>query len=187
MAAAAGMPHTRWSMSHFENVRVWRSETYGPYPAIRHGNVVAYEFVVEPRWTRSGEPEIQRSFLLLDEGVDMAQPVGFQEAQADWWYVDLVRSDVEGLDIRRRDMWIDIIVGSPDQPYSIRDLEEFGDAMRDGNISLDEAVAVLHDCQRFIDRRLTRHRDPLSTSWPDFPPTELAPVLTAPIAPLASI
>lgn len=174
-------------MSDLENVRVWRSETYGPYPAVRHANVVAYEFVVEPRWTRSGKPEIQRSFLLLDEGVDLCQPVGFQESQADWWYVDLARFVIDGSDIRRRDMWIDIIIGPSDQPYSVRDLEEFGDALHAGTLSIDEAVAVLHDCQRFIDRRLTRHRDPLSASWPAFPPSELEPVLAVPIPPLASI
>ena len=174
-------------MSAFESARVWRRDIYGPYPAIRHGNVVAYEFVVEPRWTRSGQPELQRSFLLLDEGVDMAQPVGFAEEQADWWYIDLVRFEIDGTDVRRHDMYIDVVVGPPGQPYSVLDLEEFGDALRNGTISVAEAADVLNDCQRFIDRRLNRHHDPASRSWPDFPPVELEPVLVVAIPPLVSI
>jgi predicted RNA-binding protein associated with RNAse of E/G family len=124
---------------------------------------------------------------MLDEGVDMAQPVGFAEAQADWWYIDLVRFDVDGTNVRCDDMYIDVVVGTPDQPYSVLDLEEFGDALRAGTISVDEAAKVLDDCQRFIDRRLNRHKDPMSDTWPDFPPRELEPVLVAPIPPLASI
>src|SRR5688572_14703022 len=130
-------------MAELESVRVWRGTKYGPYPGMRHGNVVAYEFVVEPRWTRSGGHEVQRSFLLLDESVDLAQPVGFRADQADWWYVDVVRFEIDGTDIRRHDMYIDFVIGPPGQPYSVLDLEELGDAMLDGTISEQHAAAAL--------------------------------------------
>jgi hypothetical protein len=99
----------------------------------------------------------------------------------------LVRFEIDGTDVRRHDMYIDLVVGPPQHPYSVLDLEEFGEALRNGTISVADAADVLNDCQRFIDRRLNRHKDPLSDGWPDFPPRELEPVLVAPIPPLASI
>lgn len=174
-------------MNELEPVRVWRSHDSGPHPGIRHGNAVAYEFLVDPKWgTKSGRAELQRSFLLLDEGVDMAQPVVFRDDQADWWYIDLVRFEIDGNDIRRHDMYIDLIVGPPGQPYSVLDLDEFGAAITTGAISVTEASDALRHCQRFINTRLSRHHDVASTRWPAFPPREIESVV-APIPPLDTI
>jgi len=176
-------------MSEPTSVRVWRRDDHGPYPGVRIGNAVAYEFMVDPQWTRTGKPELQRSFLLLDEGIDMCHPVGFVIEHAQWWYIDVVRFEIDGTDIKRYDMYIDFVVGpTADEPFAVLDLEEFGDAMRAGAITIDHAVAAMHDAQRFLNRRLNRHwplRD--DHDWPDFPPRELEPLLAAPIPPLASI
>jgi Protein of unknown function (DUF402) len=87
---------------------------------VRRADVVAYDW----GWHDSGGPHVQRMFVLLDDGVQLNQPVLFPRPQQGWWYCDLVRFQDEGDLIRVEDLWIDVIVGPPDHPYRVLDLDE---------------------------------------------------------------
>jgi hypothetical protein len=111
----------------------------------------------------------QRSFVLLDDGFQISQPVIFPAAQQGWWYCDLVRVTDNGDQIAVDDLWIDVIAGPGDHPYRVLDLDEYAVAVQRGALSPAEAVDGLVRTQHFLDRRLNRRHDVLRT-WPDFPP-----------------
>jgi hypothetical protein len=111
----------------------------------------------------------QRSYVLLDDGFQINQPVIFPAVQAGWWYCDLVRVTDTGDEVIVDDLWIDVIVGPPDHPYRVLDLDEYAAATEHGALSPAEAVDGLLRTQRFLDRRLNRRHEVLR-SWPDFPP-----------------
>ncbi|MEE1792314.1 hypothetical protein PUR28_16320 [Streptomyces sp. BE308] len=78
--------------------------------------------------------------------------------------------------LRVDDLWIDVIVGPPDHPYRVLDLDEYATAMTDGQLGPAEATDGLIRIQRFLDRRLNRRHEG-ERSWPDFPPAEVKAVL----------
>ncbi|HEY0000900.1 MAG TPA: hypothetical protein VGB74_10640 [Actinoplanes sp.] len=84
----------------------------------RDGDAVVYD----RGFPWEGVDREQRSFVLLDTGFQINQPVIFPEQQRGWWYCDLVRVVDEGHTIRVDDHWIDVIVGPPDHPYLVLDL-----------------------------------------------------------------
>jgi predicted RNA-binding protein associated with RNAse of E/G family len=67
------------------------------------------------------------------------------------------------------DLWIDVIVGPPDHPYRVLDLDEYAAAAEGGALNPADAVDGLIRTQRFLDRRLNRRHD-VRRTWPDFPP-----------------
>lgn len=83
------------------------------------------------------------------------------------------------------DQYIDVIVPTDGRPYRMLDLDEFADAVRDGALSLVEALDGLGRWQRFLDRHLHSQRFP-ATGWTDFPPATIAPLVALP-APLAAL
>lgn len=111
----------------------------------------------------------QRSYVLLDDGFQINQPVIFPDAQRGWWYCDLVRVTDNGDEVIVEDLWIDVIVGPPDHPYRVLDLDEYATAAARGDLNSAEAADGLVRTQRFLDRRLNRRHEVLRT-WPDFPP-----------------
>ena len=151
----------------------------GVSPGWREGDVVGWEFVV------ADDPALlHRVFVLLDEHVQLHQPIpsrhnGWPLAQEGWWYVDLVRTsfDDDGR-LVIEDRWLDVIV-PPDQSHSmkVRDLDELGDAMKNGVVSLEDAAEDLVRFQTFLDRHLTPHRTAPAAEWPDWPPSSLRPFL----------
>jgi Protein of unknown function (DUF402) len=164
-----------------------RAETPTPVTVVRDGSIraaglrlgdaVVYDWGFD--WhDRSWE---QRSFVLLSEGFQINQPVIFPPDQQGWWYCDLVkvdlvkavgRADVVSVD----DHWIDVIVGPPDHPYRVLDLDEFADAFEAEQLNAAEFIDGLTKTQRFLDRHLNRRDDPQQT-WPDFPPQSIAPLM----------
>ena len=124
----------------------------------------------------------QRTFVLLDEGFQVNQPVVFLPQQQGWWYCDLVRITDHGDVIEVDDHWIDIIVGPPDHPYRVLDLDEFGTAVRDGRLSAVDAADGLKQAQCFLDRHLNRRHD-VTRAWPDFPPSGIAALRHVTFAP----
>jgi hypothetical protein len=154
-----------------------------PCPGVRSGRVAAYEYDIrETLAVRPGLSRRQRAYLLLDESVQLAQPLVFPSHQAGWWYVDLVAIDETDTTITVADRYIDVIVGPPGHPYRMLDLDEFGEALQIGAISADEGARVLAATQAFLDRHLNRRHD-LEVVWPDFPPTVLASVQHTAIPP----
>lgn len=140
---------------------------------VRQGDVVAYQWGFE----QEGLHHIQRSFVLLDDGVQINQPVIFPEEQQGWWYCDLVTVVDAGDSLQVNDMWIDAIVGPPDHPYRVLDLDEYAEAMAAGALSVVDGVDGLIRWQRFLDRRLNRRHD-VTRTWPDFPPAAVEALLT---------
>ncbi|MGW0696554.1 hypothetical protein [Streptomyces sp. NPDC002738] len=140
---------------------------------LRWGDVVANDWGFE----QQGQHYIQRSFVLLDDGIQINQPVLFRPEQQGWWYRDLVAVVQDSGLLRVDDLWIDVIVGPPDHPYRLLDLDEYATAMAHGQLSPAEAADGLIRTQRFLDRRLNRRHE-VERSWPDFPPAEVKAMLS---------
>ena len=102
----------------------------------------------------------------------------FPPAERGCWYGDLVRVADEGDLIRVDDLWIDVIVGPPDHPYRVLDLDEYGQALAGGDLSVADAADGLARLQRFLDRRLNRLPDDVP-HWVDFPPPAVEALLAA--------
>ena len=73
------------------------------------------------------------------------------------------------------DRYLDAIVGPPDQPYRVVDMDEFGDAVAGGSLTPAQAIEGLQKFQRFLDTHLNRLGDSLR-EWPDFPPRAIRPL-----------
>jgi Protein of unknown function (DUF402) len=134
----------------------------------RLGDAVVYDWGFE----LDGGHYEQRSFVLLDDGFQINQPVIFPAAQQGWWYCDLVKFTDGGDIIRVDDLWIDVVVGPPDHPYRVLDLDEYADAAARGVLSAADMIDGLVRTQRFLDRHLNRRHD-TDRTWPDFPPRSI--------------
>ncbi|HEX5114734.1 MAG TPA: DUF402 domain-containing protein [Pseudonocardiaceae bacterium] len=157
-----------------EPVTVLRGDL--PCPGVRAGRVAAYEFdIPDGMYVRPDAGRRQRAFLLLDESAQLNQPVVFQPVLGGWWYIDLVEIHEQGDTIHVVDHYVDIIVGPPERPYRVLDLEELGDALTDGALTAKQVTHVLTATQAFLDRHL-QGKDHHGPDWPDFPPAALAPV-----------
>ncbi|MFI5906655.1 DUF402 domain-containing protein [Dactylosporangium sp. NPDC051541] len=148
-------------------------------PGHRESQALVYDWTFP--W--QGETRQQRTFVLLDTGFQINQPVIFPEQQQGWWYCDLIHVADEGDVVRVTDHWIDVIVGPPDHPYRVLDLDEYADAIATGE--LDPAVGVdgLRRTQRFLDHHLNRRHDTSRDTWPDFPPKAITPLRDLPFTP----
>lgn len=133
------------------------------------GNVVAYWW----GFRHQGKDVEQLSFILVDEGFVINQPVVFPDQQRGWWYCDLVDIQRDEESVTFRDRYVDIIVGPPGHPYRVLDLDEFAEASAVSGLGIEEMRTGLIQVQRFLDRRLNRRHE-LDSTWPDFPPKELA-------------
>ncbi|WP_125638688.1 DUF402 domain-containing protein [Nonomuraea sp. WAC 01424] len=157
-----------------ERITVLRGEL--PCPGVRIGRVAAYEFdIPEGMYVRPDAGRRQRAFLLLDESVQLNQPVVFKPEHAGWWYIDLVEIRESGDTVRVTDHYVDFIVGPPGLPYRVLDLHELGEALTSGKLTTSQVAHILAATQAFADKHLQGkgHRGQL---WPDFPPAALAPV-----------
>jgi hypothetical protein len=135
----------------------------------RLGQVIAYDWGFE----YEGRQWEQRSFVLLDDGFQINQPVIFPPERRGWWYCDLIKVVEDGDVVTVDDLWIDVIVGPPDHPYRVLDLHEYAEAMESGVLSAADAADGLVRTQRFLDRRLNRRYDDPERTWPDFPPADV--------------
>ena len=166
-------------MSDIEPIRVMRGQA-GPFPGVRIGRVAAYDFPLPDRvFIRPGLPRQDRSYLLLDDGIQLSCPPGFPEQQAGWWYIDLV--EIGEVDDRLTvvDHYLDIIVGPPGHYYRVLDMDEFGDAIADEKLTLEQAIRGVRNFQRFLDTHLNRRHD-ITLEWPDFPPKAIEPLRSLP-------
>ena len=145
----------------------------------RDGDVIVYDW----GFSWEGTDREQRSFILLDTGFQINQPVIFPENQRGWWYCDLVRIITEGDVVHVYDAWIDVIVGPPDHPYRVLDLDEYADAIAAGDIDTAAGIDGLRRTQTFLDRHLNRRHDTRRDCWPDFPPRAIAALAELPFDP----
>lgn len=135
----------------------------------RLDQVIVYDWGFE----YEGRQWEQRSFVLLDDGVQINQPVIFPSERQGWWYCDLVKVGDNGDAVTVDDLWIDVIVGPPDHPYRMLDLDEYAAALESGTLSAADAADGLVRTQRFLDRRLNRRYDHAERTWLDFPPADV--------------
>ncbi|GGR05934.1 hypothetical protein GCM10010168_23960 [Actinoplanes ianthinogenes] len=145
----------------------------------RDGQAVVYDW----GFTAHGVDYVQRSFVLLDTGFQINQPATFPEQQRGWWYCDLVRVVDEGHTVHVDDNWIDVIVGPPEHPYRVLDLDEYADAIAAGELDAADGVDGLRRTQLFLDRHLNRRHDTRRDRWPDFPPRAIAALAGLPVVP----
>lgn len=154
-------------------------------PGRRQGDVVMYEMRILPPWQVAGRPTIDRSFVLLAEGVQLTRPSAFIGPLEGGWYVDLVDIETVPDGLVVHDLYVDLLILPTGRRYEILDLDELGDAMTDGVITPEVATRVLRNTQAFIDRHLREDATGPSIPWPDFPPraiaalAELGPLLDA--------
>jgi hypothetical protein len=134
---------------------------------VRRGRVVAF------RWgIRTGARALaQRSYLLLDDGVLIARPDQMPTGHEGWWWCDLVDVDERADRVVVADAQVDVLVGPPDRPYHVVDLDELADAVATGAVSSRLVADRLTRLQRFLDARL--HTATPGT-WRDFPPAAVS-------------
>jgi len=155
-----------------EPVRVLSRISPEPVNASRWGNVVMWDF---PRLKPTvDDPEriwTERSYLLLDVGVQLKLPHFWLDEHPGVWYVDLVKIEDEGNLIRVRDLYLDAIVPTDGRPYRMIDAEEYADAMEAGELSVPDAIDGLRRWQRFLETYLhIRGQASPDPMWRDFPP-----------------
>lgn len=188
------------------HVEVWRGAhgdpvpPFGPLPGVRIGDTVAYEFQLPDRFVPwPGRSLLERVFVLLDLGVSMALPCWRQmrtpEGNVDGidahldeprtWYIDLVHVGYEEERIIVRDLYIDVMVPVDGRHQRMLDLNEYADAMEQGQLDPALAVDGLRRWQRFLDLHLHSGRDP-GQDWTDFPPRRVR-VLSAIPGPLGPV
>lgn len=154
---------------------------HGTYPGLRSGRVCVYEFEIPEQYEVRGSERTQRVFVLLDEHIQLNQPLTFPDPFADWWYVDLVEVDEEDRFITVTDHWLDIAVPPDRQPYRVMDGDELGEAILGGHITAEQVARGLIRFQQFLERYLhgpldERGFEALATGWHDFPPKSLTPL-----------
>ena len=140
------------------------------------GNVMAW---VEPGDGIAGSDLRlpQRHFLLLDVGVKMAIPNVWIERGDPLWYVDLVMVEQLESHFTVIDLDIDVFVPTDGRPYRTLDMDEFADAIEDGDFTIDQALDGLRRWQNFLDRHIHVFRDgkDVDHGWRDFPPQAIEP------------
>lgn len=158
---------------------------FGPLPGFRLGSVVAYEFELPERYEPwPGRTRLERTFVLLDVGVSLANPCWARETKPggsvvevdprgrDSWYVDLVTVEAQRGRYTFRDLYIDVMVPTDGRHYRMLDLDEYADTMSDSTLPLDDAIDGLRRWQHFLDRYLHVDRWPAG-AWSDFLPRSI--------------
>jgi hypothetical protein len=143
-------------------------------PGRRIGEVAAYDVRILPEYQVPGRPAIDRSYLLLDQGVQLTRPVVFEGPVEGWWYVDLVDVELTEAGLVVHDLYVDFLVPPGADRYHVLDLDELGDALSQEKITAAECATVLSRTQRFIERHL-RSPDKSTVDPPrQFPPESIA-------------
>lgn len=159
---------------------------HGTYPGIRSGRVCAYEFQIPDKYPIRGTDRTQRVYVLLDEHIQLHQPLTFLEPFQDWWYVDLVEASELDRLVTIADHWLDVAVPPDGQPYRVMDGDEFAEALVGGHVTMEQVANGLQRFQHFLDSYLhgplsERGFDALSSGWHDFPPAVLSTLRSFPI------
>ncbi|RZU13693.1 uncharacterized protein DUF402 [Kribbella rubisoli] len=142
-------------------------------PGRRVGDVVAYDVKILPKYQVPGRPTVDRSYLLLNEGIQLTKPAVFEGPVEGWWYVDLVEIDHTDAGLVVRDLYVDLLIPPAANRYQLLDLDEFADALSTGQITPTQCATVLTQTQHFINHYLRGEAEgPIGESRA-FPPAEV--------------
>lgn len=146
-----------------------------PIRALRDDNVVAWDFARHvPTENDPDRVWIERSFLLLDLGIQLKKPHWWLDNEPRTWYIDLVQIEESGTLIAVRDLYLDLIVPTDGRPYRMLDLNDFADALESGALGLNDAIDGLRRWQNFLDTFLhVRGQTTTDPIWKDFPPARI--------------
>jgi hypothetical protein len=145
--------------------------------ALRDGPVLGWDYLSPDTHTYG------RSFVLLDLGVKVTIPPLWIQRGDPSWYVDLAIVTREDDLYRVVDFDIDVYVPTDGRPYRTLDLDEFADAIEDGEFTVAEAIDGLRRWQRFLDTHLHRvGPEAMHSGWRDFPPVAIARLAELPHA-----
>jgi hypothetical protein len=144
-------------------------------PGRQIDDVVAYDVKILPQYQVPGRPTVDRSYLLLHEGVQLTKPAVFQDAVEGWWYVDLVEIEPTDAGLRVHDLYVDLLIPPAVNRYQVLDLDEFADALRAGQITPTQCATVLDQTQQFINHYLRGPEEGPDGPQLHFPP----PAVTA--------
>ncbi|MET9318404.1 DUF402 domain-containing protein [Kribbella sp. NPDC003505] len=142
-------------------------------PARQLGEVVAYDVRILPRYQVPGRPAVDRSYLLLGEGVQLTKPAVFEGPVEGWWYVDLVEIERADDGLIVHDLYVDFLIPPALDRYQILDLDELGEAVQDGKLTTAQCAGVLTATQRFVDRYLRRPEEGPNGPSAAFPPPDV--------------
>lgn len=156
-----------------ENIRVLH-RTGQWCPGRRVGQVAAYDVRILPEYQVLGRPSIDRSYLLLDQGIQLTRPVAFEGPVEGWWYIDLVEVEHTEAGLVIHDLYVDFLIPPGASRYHVLDLDELADALKDGKITATQCATVLNRTQRFIDRHLRATEEGSVDPPPQFPPASIA-------------
>ena len=167
-------------------------ELFGPLPARRMGNVVAYEMQAPETFDPwPGRSRLERKYALLDVGVAFGIPCWSKHMRADGtvlvmppeqehsWYVDLVtiNYDAAGRYVLR-DLFIDLIIFPGRIPRTL-DLDEIAEACDAGWITTAQLTDGLRRWQKFLDLYVHNSRFP-QYKMGNFPPSAIDPLARIP-------
>lgn len=139
----------------------------------RVGEVVGYDVRILPEYQVPGRPTVDRSYLLLGEGVQLTKPAVFEGAVEGWWYVDLVEIERTERGLVVHDLYVDFLIPPAVDRYQILDLDELSDALTAGRLTPARCADVLTSTQRFVDRYLRRPEEGPNGPSAPFPPPEV--------------
>ncbi|MGW6196120.1 hypothetical protein ACWF0M_08210 [Kribbella sp. NPDC055110] len=142
-------------------------------PGRQRGEVVAYDVQILPRYQVAGRPTVDRSFLLLGEGIQLTKPAVFEGPVEGWWYVDLVEIERTDTGLVVHDLYVDFLIPPAMDRYQILDLDELGDALTAGTLTTAQCADVLTSTQRFVDRYLRRAEEGPNGPAAEFPPPDV--------------
>jgi len=157
-------------------------QSSSPVPALRNAQVLAYDLArLVPTHTDPHRLWIERTYLLLDVGVQFKRPHWWCDDEPETWYVDLVKVEEAASHIIVRDLYLDLIVPTDGRPYRLLDPDEFGDALATGELSTADAIDGLRRWHHFLEQHVryvgSRQDVGRAPIWQDFPPACIQPFM----------
>lgn len=168
--------------------QVARPARGGPYAGTRDESYLAYTLILPNEYIPwPGHQRVETVLVDLELGISMSQPCWQWRIGADGlrkpgvdaqlsvpatWYVDLVQVNIAGHRVELLDEYIDLMVPTDGRQARMLDLDEFGDALEGGSLTVGQAAGGLRRWQTFLERHLYPDRDPCC-DFADFPPRRL--------------
>lgn len=153
-----------------------------PVPALRNEQMLAYDLArLVPTHTDPHRIWIERTYLLVDLGVQFKRPHWWRDDEPETWYVDLVKIEEAASQIIVRDLYLDLVVPTDGRPYRLMDLDEFGDALATRELSTADAIDGLRRWHSFLEQHVryvgSRQQAGQAPIWQDFPPACIQPFM----------